>query len=217
MKYHSYIFFDSLPSIHTLSSEELGRGKELFIKTLESSKARSNSYSTLSFKKGTRFVLHLAAESPEEIQNLVSDLLHTPLGVHLQVVYTLFGISRPSTYNPNHAPKEADPDLAHRYLVVYPFTKTIDWHFTPYDDRRGIMKAHVDIGRKYSDRISQMLLYAYGVDDHEFIVTYMMDSLEDFQSLVMEMRETESRRETKNDLPIFLCIHKSPLEVLEMI
>jgi chlorite dismutase len=144
-------------------------------------------------------------------------LLHTELGKRLRLTYTLFGLTRSSQYNPGHAPKEADQDLPHKYLVVYPFTKTVEWHLMPYDERRTIMKAHVGVGRKHSEKISQRLLYSYGIDDHEFIVSYYMDDLEAFQTLVMEMRETESRRHTKNDLPIFTGIHLPLKDALEML
>ncbi len=166
---------------------------------------------------GTRFMLHMNAKTPDAIQILVRDLLHTSLGAHLRVAYTLMGLTRASQYNPKAPPKESTPDTQHRYLVVYPFTKTIEWHLIPYGERRTIMKAHVDVGRKFSAAISQLLLYSYGIDNHEFIVSYQMDSLVEFQSLVMEMRETESRRHTKSDTPIFTCIHMPLSEALDML
>lgn len=162
-------------------------------------------------------MLHLNAQTPDAIQLLTRDLLHTALGAHIRITYTLLGMTRTSQYNPNHPPKEAEWDLQHRYLVVYPFTKTVEWHLMPYDERRNVMKAHVDIGRKYSETVSQRLLYSYGIDDHEFIVSYYMDDLEAFQTLVMEMRGTESRRYTKNDLPIFTGIHMPLKEALDML
>jgi chlorite dismutase len=218
MPYHSYIFFDAEQSIHGLSDQELKEAKEAFIQRLkEKTAVRSLSYATLALKTGTRFMLHLNAKTPDAIQLLVRDLIHTPLGVHLRVSYTLLGLTRSSQYNPKHPPKEASLDLKHQYLVVYPFTKTVEWHLMPYDERRNIMKAHVDVGRKYSATISQMLLYSYGIDDHEFIVSYQMDNLEEFQTLVMDMRGTESRRHTKNDLPIFTCIHMPLEEALDML
>jgi len=119
--------------------------------------------------------------------------------------------------NQNVNPEPAAVDQPHRYLIVYPFTKTIEWHLLPIEERGAVMKAHVGVGRKWSGTVSQLLLYSYGIDDHEFIVSYYTDKLEDFQSLVMDMRATESRRHTKNDLPIFMCIHMSINEVLEMI
>ena len=179
--------------------------------------SETQAYGTLAFKVGTRFMLHVNAAAPERIQEFARDLLHTELGRHLQLSYTLFGITRSSQYNPKHPPKEADWNAPHKYLVVYPFTKTIEWHLLPYDERRAVMQAHVEVGRKHSGKISQQLLYAYGIDDHEFIVSYYMDDLEAFQTLVMDMRETESRRHTKNDLPIFTCVHMSLAEALDML
>jgi chlorite dismutase len=218
MAHHSYIFFDSEPSIHSLSPDDLDAAKKEFIACAQKNTTVSiQSYSTLAFKAGHRFALYIKADVPETIQLYVRDLMHTQLGKHLRIVYTLFGMTRPSPYNPAHAPKESAPETPHKYLVVYPFTKTVEWHLLPYDERRAVMKAHVDVGRKYHDKISQLLLYSYGVDDHEFIVSYQMDSLEEFQQLVMDMRATESRRATKNDLPIFLCMHMPLADALEML
>jgi len=218
MRFHSYIFFDAERSINKLSKTTLTKDKRSFATTIEKRRdLRVQSYATLALKPDTRFMLHITSHSPESIQLLVRDLLHTELGKHLRVTYTLIGMTRASQYNPKHPPKESAPDVPHRYLVVYPFTKTTEWHLMPYEERRNIMWSHVQVGKKYSDTISQLLLYSYGIDDHEFIVSYQMDSLEDFQSLVMDMRETESRRHTKNDLPIFTCIHMPLTEALEML
>ncbi len=218
MRVHSYLFFDTEQTIHKLSSSALTRAKKSFAATIGKRRdLRVQSYATLAMKPGTRFMLHVNSLSPDSIQLLVRDLLHTELGAHLRIAYTLLGMTRSSQYNPKDAPKESAPDKPHRYLVVYPFTKTTEWHLLPYEERRKIMWGHVQVGKKYSDTISQLLLYSYGIDDHEFIVTYQMNDLEQFQSLVMDMRETESRCHTKNDLPIFTCIHMPLVEALNMI
>jgi chlorite dismutase len=218
MQFHSYLFFDCTESIHALSPGRLKKAKQSFIAATEKEKSlRVHAYATLAMKSGTRFMLHINAGSPEAIQTLAKNLMHTEFGKHIKITYSLFGMTRSSQYNPNRPPKEADWDLKHRYLVVYPFTKTIEWHLMPYEERRSIMKAHVEVGRKHSEKIAQRLLYSFGIDDHEFIVSYQMDDLEAFVQLVMDMRETESRRHTKNDLPIFTCIHMPLAEALEMV
>ena len=207
MSYHSYIYFDIEPSLKTLPGAKLKTAKQAFAKCINGcANVKTLSYATLAMRPDTRFMLYMQADAPEKIQMLVRDLLHTPLGMHLRISYTLLGMTRSSQYNPKHAPKESMPDTPHKYLVVYPFTKTIEWHLLPYEERRNVMKAHVDVGRKFSHSISQLLLYSFGIDDHEFIVSYQMNSLEEFQTLVMELRGTESRRHTKNDTPIFTCI-----------
>lgn len=218
MPFHSYIFFDTLPTIRSLSKTNLIKAKKAFaVHSARQKDIRTNAYALLGLKAGIRFALHINAASPDTIQLFVRDCMHTELGKHLKISYTLLGCTRASLYNPTHAPQESLDDEKRRYLVVYPFTKTIEWHLMPYEERRKVMKAHVEVGKTFSHTISQRLLYAYGIDDHEFIVSYFMNSLEDFQSLVMAMRETESRRHTKNDLPIFTCIHMPLSEALDMV
>lgn len=218
MRFHSYLLFDTRPSIHELSEKKLSDAKREFSEVITAhQKVKVRAYSTLALRAGTRFMLHVNASTPDDIQLLARDLLRTEFGTHLVITYTLLGITRSSQYNPKNPPKESAPDEPHRYLVVYPFTKTIEWHLVPFDDRRSMMKDHVDVGRKYASTISQLLLYSFGIDDHEFIVSYQMDDLEEFQTLVMELRGTEARRHTKSDLPIFTGIHNSIEEALEMI
>jgi chlorite dismutase len=79
------------------------------------------------------------------------------------------------------------------------------------------MKDHVAVGRKFNESISQLLLYSYGIDDHEFIVSYQTDSLADFQTLVMELRATEGRGHTLRDTPIFTCTRQTIESALTMI
>ena len=218
MPYHSYFFFDIETSIHSLSKSQLNSAKKDFLARIMNEKdVRFRAYATLGFKAGTRFMLHCNADMPEKMQLLLRDLLHTDLGKHLKIAYTLLGMTRSSQYNPKHPPKEADWNFSHKYLVVYPFTKTTKWHTMPYDERRNVMKSHVEVGREHSEKVSQRLLYSYGIDDHEFIVSYYVDDLEDFVQLVMDMRESESRRYTKNDLPIFTCIYMPLEEALDML
>lgn len=218
MRYHSYLLFDIVQSIQSISPKAFAAAcKEcvLFVKKAKGVEVRA--YGTVGFAAGTRFMLHVQGVSPEAIQNFTDDFLHTTLGTHLKITDTLFGMTRSSPYSPKHAPKEHAPDVAHKYLIVYPFTKTEEWHLLPYEDRLAMMKDHVAVGRKYSDQIEQLLIYSYGIDDYEFVVSYYCNSLEHFQSLVMELRGTEGRRYTKNDLPVYLGIHKPLAEVLELL
>src|ERR1700677_1349930 len=98
---HSYIFFDTEPAIAGLSKTELESCKKDFVTMIESNaQVRTRAYSTLAFKAGMRFMLHLHADEASIIQDFVRDLLHTELGRHLKITYTLLGLRRPSPYNP---------------------------------------------------------------------------------------------------------------------
>src|SRR3989344_2502685 len=209
MPCHSYIFFDLEPSLRQLPEEALKKYKKEFIAILEHAKGIGvGAYATIGFVPNSSFVLHLRAPEAEDIQRFVQTLVRSALGAHLHITYSLLGLVRPSQYNPHQTPEEKDfVDDAGKYLIVYPFTKTAQWHALPFEERRAMMQEHVGIARKFGTSIRQLLLYAYGVGDHEFIVSYQCDSLPDFQTLVMELRGTRGRAYTKNDTPIFLCTH----------
>ncbi len=164
-------------------------------------------------------MLWLQAKEIEVIQNFLNTLLHTELGRHLTITHSLLGLTRPSQYSrkkdEEDEPSEKEKSIK-KYLVVYPFTKTKEWYLLSFEARKELMIGHMRVGGKF-DTIDQVLLYGFGVDDPEFIVSYQMDSLFDFQTLVMELRSTEARLYTENDTPIYTCIYKSLPEALEMI
>lgn len=200
-----------------MPERQLKDSKSQFIKIFNNAKNVSASvYLTVGFKPNTRFMVHLSAPEAQNIQQFTQKLIKSSLGRYLKITYTLLGLVRPSQYNSKHQEIEkAFKDGAYKYLIVYPFTKSIEWHLLPFEERREMMKEHVMTARKFVSSINQLLLYAYGVDDHEFIVSYQTDSLPDFQSLVMELRGTKGRAYTKNDLPIFLGTYTSISEALE--
>ena len=216
MSGHSYIFFNSHPTIRTLSKQQFAKYKSEFIDSLEHvTDVHVASYATLGFKPDTHFMLHIIGEEADAIQQCVQLLMHTALGVHLEIRYTLLGLTRRSEYRASEHQEEKEfIDGKRKYLIVYPFTKTTEWHLLPLEERKEMMKEHVTVAYKFSESISQLLLYAYGIDDHEFILSYQTDNLLDFQTLVMELRNTKGRAYTQNDVPIFMCIYKPLKEVL---
>jgi len=221
MHCHSYIFFDSEPSLNSIFETELEIRKKLFIEVIHKhTNVRVFSFATLGFKARTRFMLWIQAGTAEEIQHLVRDLLHTQLGKHLRIEYSLFGLTRTSHYNSRPKEHQEEKELGDlprkKYLIVYPFTKTKEWHVKEFEERKRIMIGHMKVGGKYG-MIEQQLLYGYGVDDHEFILSYETDVLMDFQNLVMELRNHEGRLYTQNDLPVFTCIYGTLEETLKVL
>jgi chlorite dismutase len=225
MNTHSYIFFDREPSLRDVDDDTLSQYKKEFAAKVHlSATVQISAYATLGLKPHTRFMLHLQALEASDIQIAVRDFLHTNLGKHLVISHTLLGVTRPSPYR-RSKPDAVDEKLEieerkhpeRRYLIVYPFTKTAAWHLLPFEERREMMGEHVGVARTHSEHISQLLLYGYGIDDHEFIVSYECDSLLEFQTLVMELRATRGRAYTHSDTPIFTCVRTSIEEALSMV
>jgi chlorite dismutase len=213
MIYHSYIFLHSRKSLYDLPKPDLVKQQEEFLKHLQHSKEIiTNTYATVGLKAKTNILLWLQANKIELIQDKVNEILHADLGKHLKITYTLTGLARPSQYS-----HQTDQDTNRKggsYLIIYPFTKTQSWYMLDFEQRKELMKGHISIGRNYP-QISQILLYSYGIDDSEFIVSYETDDLLDFQRLVMDLRSDKVREYTLKDTPIFTCIYKSPEEIIK--
>ncbi|HSX09656.1 MAG TPA: chlorite dismutase family protein [Candidatus Saccharimonadales bacterium] len=214
MKYHSYIFFNVSSDLEKVIPSRQVTLKKAFLKELsKDKKVVTYTYATLGFKKNTSILIWFQSDSLESIQDLLNRLMHTKLGMYLKISYTLLGMTRPTKYSSASSSHLDTGRKGGAYLIIYPFTKTKEWHMLSFEKRKELMKGHIDIGRKFP-QITQLLLYSYGVDDQEFIVSYETDDLPDFQSLVMELRSDKVREYTLSDTPIFTCIYKSPEEVL---
>ncbi len=218
MIYHNYIFLTISPSFLDLPNATKMTYKKDFLKEITSEKkVVIYTFATLGLKANTTILMWLQAETIDEIQLYLNKLLHTKLGRYVQITHTLFGMTRPTQYSPKSTGHLETNRKGRKYLVIYPFTKTQNWYSLDFEARRNLMWGHVKIGKQYHGQIEQLLLYSYGIDDSEFIVSYEMDDLQAFQSLVIELRSDKVREYTLKDTPIFTCIYKTPEETMNFV
>ena len=215
-----YLFLRIDPSWRRVAETERRQGRAEFAKAL--CDARDDvtwySYSTLGLKPGTDLMFWWRAADPDAAQRLTGALLQTGLGRYCEIAHSLWGITRPSVYTKRRTTQEhalAEPTRL-KYLVVYPFSKTIEWYLMSRDARQGLMNEHMRVGHEYDD-VRQVLLYSTGLDDQEFVVAYETDSLERHHQLVVALRSTESRRYTLRDTPIFTAIHRPLDDALSLV
>jgi chlorite dismutase len=220
--YHHYLFFDLAADFYQLPKNEQDELKKEFEKCITDDGANKKgdpiitSYATLGFKPKTTFMLWCRGTQPTDAQDMLRDLFRTRLGAHLTISYTYFGMVRNSEYSGRPGkPEQVMQTYEERlpYFVLYPFTKTHEWHALDFDARRTIMGEHIKVGVGHA-AIRQCLLYSYGVDDNEFLVSYEMKTLEEFQDLVIAMRRTAGRKYTLIDTPTFTCIYKTAKELM---
>lgn len=214
--YHHYYFFALDSSFYQLPEPTQHVLKKLFHKLLSAQPdIFITPYYTLGFKADTTFMLWLRAPNPTAAQSLLRTIFASKIGKYLRLSYTFFGIVRESQYSGRTGkPEQVMQNFGDRlpYFVLYPFTKTADWYLLDMDNRRSIMGQHIKTGLAHPN-IRQCLLYSYGIDDYEFLVSYETPTLEEFQDLVIEMRKTIGRKYTLVDTPIFTCIYK-PLDAM---
>jgi chlorite dismutase len=177
-----------------------------------------HTYSTIGLRAEGDLLLWRMAESIEMVEETAADLLASGIGQWLMPAISMIGLTRPSQYvkRPTTQEQSLFSGDRSRYLVVYPFTKSVEWYLSPAEDRQAVMRGHMKVGHTYP-QVRQLLAYSFGLDDQEFMVAYETDELVAFQDLVRELRETESRRSTVRDTPIITGIHRPLGEILGLL
>lgn len=130
---------------------------------------------------------------------------------------TFWGLTRPSPYVRKESSTTIDPIDGERlpYLFVYPFVKTHDWYALEMEERRKLMGEHIQVGRQFGD-VNQLLLYAFGLQDQDFVVVYEARDPARFSQLVQELRGTAARAYTARDTPILTAVHRSDEELARL-
>jgi hydrogen peroxide-dependent heme synthase len=77
-------------------------------------------------------------------------------------------------------------------LCFYPMRKSRtdarNWYSLDFGERKRYMAGHANAGRRYADRITQLITSATGIDDWEWGVTLFSRDLKSIRDIVYEMR-----------------------------
>jgi chlorite dismutase len=215
-----YTGFKADPAWRRLPFAAREDGRESLARAVEecAPEIKTYPYSTVGMKTNCDLLLWRKGDSPVTMQDMTARLLQTGVGQYLEMTHNLYGFTRPSSYTKRPTTQEQAIDLEDReaYLIVYPFSKTTEWFLMSKDARQGMMNEHMRIGHDYAD-IRQVLLYATGLDDQEFVVAYETDDLPRFSALVTDLRATEARRYTLRDTPILTGIHRTLRDSLALL
>jgi chlorite dismutase len=208
------------PGWRRLAADERAADVAAFCAASEgaSARLRQHAYSTVGLRAEGEMLLWRMAETIEDVQDTAAELLATGIGRWLSPAISMIGLTRPSQYVRRASGQEQSLFVGERsrYLIAYPFVKSVEWYLTPADERQEVMKGHMRVGHRYP-QVRQLLAYSFGLDDQEFIVAYETDDLVVFQDLVRELRETESRRATVRDTPIITAIHRPLGQILQQL
>ena len=209
-----YTFYQLDPAWRRLPDKDRQSAKDSFLATLHKHDALiPRTYSLIGTRGDADFMLWLITDSMTELQTFNSEIMKTDLGKFLTTPYSYLAMIRPSEY----FGKTTDPEpVGSNYLFVYPFTKKREWYSIPFEERRRIMKEHIQIGHKYSS-VTIHTSYCFGLDDYEFILSFETDHPEDFLNLVMDLRGSEASRYTAIETPIFTCVSVTPEKMLDLL
>ena len=169
---------------------------------------RFRSYSTLGLRDDADFLFWFAAETVEEIQNVISKLYLTVFGKYIIPSRVYLSCTRPSIYaRKGRTLSFVAGEEARKYVIVYPFTKTREWYLLPNEQRQKMMDQHIDVSEKYPQVILNTT-YSFGIDDQDFMLAFECDNLRDFQNLIMDLRQTQVSAYVAVDTPMITCVKK---------
>lgn len=202
------------PEWHQQSKEERRKGFSEFTAALSAGGVKTHLYLLSGLKANADLLIWSVAPSVDSLQEGYLGLMRTYFGRFLEARAIYTGVTRPSTYTKSESEKEflVSDTKRKKYISFYPFTKTSEWYLLDYEERKRIMSDHIAIGRRFPE-VTQTLLYSFGTDDQEFVVAYETDNLEYYIGCVMALRESESRKYTRVDTPVYTGSRKSTGEL----
>ncbi len=189
-----------------------------WLRQAEQGPVRTFAYSSVGIEPGVDLLLWRFAPSVDALEESAAALLGSGIGRWLTVSHSLIGRIGPSQYVRKPTGQEQSPfdGERSRYLIVYPFTKSVDWYLESQEARQKIMNEHMKVGHQYP-MVRQALAYSFGLDSQDFVVAYETDDLPAFGDLVRALRSTESRRTTVSDTPILLGVHRPIEEIVRLL
>jgi chlorite dismutase len=169
---------------------------------------RFRSYSTLGLRDDAEFLFWFAAETVEEIQNVISKLYLTVFGKYIIPSRVYLSCTRPSVYaRKGRTLSFVAGEEPRKFVIVYPFTKTREWYLLPKEQRQKMMDQHIDVSEKYPQVILNTT-YSFGISDQDFMLAFECDNLRDFQNLIMDLRQTQVSAYVAVDTPMITCVKK---------
>jgi len=212
--YFNFSFFKVDPKwrwMADLAKEESAREVENIIRN---SFVKFRSYSTLGLRDDADFLFWFAAESIEEIQDLISKLYLTVFGKYITPSHVYLSCTRPSIYaKSGRVSSFVVGDEPKKYAIVYPFTKTREWYLLPTQQRQKMMEQHIEVGKRYPQVVLNTT-YSFGIADEDFMLAFETDDLQAFQNLIMDLRETKVSVYVKVDIPMIVCVKKDIIPLI---
>ena len=175
---------------------------------------RFRSYSTLGLRDDAEFLFWFAAETVEEIQDVISKLYLTVFGKYIIPSRVYLSCTRSSAYaRKGTLPSFVLGNEPQKYVVVYPFTKTREWYLLPQEQRQKMMDQHINVSEKYP-QVTLNTTYSFGIDDQDFMLAFECDNLRDFQNLIMDLRQTAVSAYVAVDTPMITCVKKDIVPII---
>src|SRR4029078_3353770 len=171
-----FTFFKLDPAWRRRDPEDRARDKREFLAAFEDFAVDRSlrAYSTVGPRGDVALLLLSQSPVLEDIHTFHVVLGQSALAQWADIPHSYLAMTKRSPYSE----QEVRPEICvseRKYLFVYPFWKKREWYALPAEERQRIMRAHIEVGRKYP-QISINTAYSFGIDDQEFVVSFRADA-----------------------------------------
>ena len=90
------------------------------------------------------------------------------------------------------------------YLCFYPFIRTPEYYLLSPDERREVIEEHGEIGHQFVPAILTNGVYAFGLGDFEWLLSFETDDLAVLVDAVRALRASRARLYTKYEWPFIV-------------
>ena len=215
-KFFTFTFYKVDPKWRWLNEMGKDEASREFLELLNAARKRIKirTYSTIGLRHDSEFMIWTLSPSLENIQILASKIYTTILGKYIEPTSTYLSLTRKSFYSNQVKLGFETEEEPLRYAVVYPFIKSREWYLLPFEKRKEMMEEHIRVGRKYPE-IRLNTTYSFGIDDQDFMLAFETDDLSKFQSLIIDLRETQVSKYIIKDTPMIPCVLKNIEEIIK--
>ncbi len=215
-KFFTFTFYKVDPKWRWLNELGKDEASREFLELLNAARKRIKirTYSTIGLRHDSEFMIWTMSPSLENIQILASKIYTTILGKYIEPTSTYLSLTRKSFYSNQVKLGFETEEEPLRYAVVYPFIKSREWYLLPFEKRKEMMEEHIRVGRKYPE-IRLNTTYSFGIDDQDFMLAFETDDLSKFQSLIIDLRETQVSKYIIKDTPMIPCVLKNIEEIIK--
>jgi len=215
-KFFTFTFYKVDPKWRWLNEMGKDEASREFHELLNAAckRMKIRTYSTIGLRHDSEFMIWTMSPSLENIQVLASKIYTTILGKYIEPTSTYLSLTRKSFYSNQVKLGFETEEEPLRYAVVYPFIKSREWYLLPFEKRKEMMEEHIRVGRKYPE-IRLNTTYSFGIDDQDFMLAFETDNLSRFQSLIIDLRETQVSKYIIKDTPMIPCVLKNIEEIIK--
>lgn len=179
-----------------LSVEERQKGGQEAKSLLESfsKQVTVDGYWTYGLTTESHFMLRLHSADLKANQQLLTQLRGTGLGRHLDLEYTISGMTKGLNYAPDFpelleklkaGKYEGDPST---YAIMIPIRKNAEWWNLSKEERVALMKEHTIPTVAYLKTVKRKLYHSTGLSDVDFLTIFETNNLMEFNDLVIALR-----------------------------